>query len=521
VVLALLKGVFGYLAEFQIRWVGYRLISDLRADLYDRILGQSVGFFTRTTTGQLMSRVLGDIGRLQKITSTNFAEGIRLVFTILALVGLVFYISWSLSLFCLVGLPLLVYPVSRLSRRLKKTSTQSQARAADLSHLLSESITGHRIVKAFNMEAFESRRFRDALRRMFEVDVKSVRTVALTPAIMEFVGSLYLAALLFAAGTLIASRTITIASLVPFIFGLAMIFLSIKKISLMNNDLQQALGATSRIFEVLDAPREVVDAPDAEDLPPFSGRIEFDRVSFRYEKAGVLDDVDLTIRAGEMVALVGTSGAGKTTLVNLLPRFYDVTGGAIRIDGLDVRRATLRSLREQIALVTQETILFNDSVRNNIAYGNAAIPMERIAAAARAANAQEFVEALPEGYDTIVGERGGRLSAGQRQRITIARALLKNAPILILDEATSALDTESEALVQDALETLLQGRTSIVIAHRLSTIQRADRICVLSHGRIVESGTHAQLLAAGGHYARLHAIQFRSADADIPAPHTE
>jgi len=516
VILAFLKGIFGYLAEFQIRWVGYRLVSDLRADLYEKILAQSVGFFTRMTTGQLMSRVLGDVGRLQKITSTNFAEGVRLVFTVVALVLLVFYISWSLSLFCLVGLPLLVYPVARLSRRLKRTSTQSQARAADLSHLLSESISGHRIVKGFNMEPFEASRFRAALDRMFDADIKSVRTMALTPAILELIGSLYLAAFVAGAGTLIAAGALTLADLVPFLFGLSMIFISIKKLSLMNNDVQQALGATERIFEVYDAPVEIAEAPNAAALPSFSRNIEYRDVSFRYARAEVLDGVSLTIHAGEMVALVGTSGAGKTTLVNLIPRFWDVTSGALLVDGHDVRGVTLRSLREQMALVTQETVLFDDTIRANIAYGHSDTPMERIIAAARAANAHDFVSALPDGYDTEVGERGTLLSAGQRQRVTIARALLKNAPILILDEATSALDTESEALVQDALETLLRGRTSIVIAHRLSTVQRADRICVLSAGRIVESGTHADLLAAGGHYARLHAIQFRGAERVSP-----
>lgn len=512
VALTILKGVFGFLAEFQIRWIGTRLISDLRADLYDRILAQSARFFSRNTTGQLMSRVLGDVGKLQKITSTNFADGVRLVFTLLALGAVVFYISWSLSLLCLVGLPLVVYPVLRLSRRLKKASRQSQARAADLSHVLSESIAGNRIVKAFGMEGFESRRFRAALMRMFKVDVKAIRTMALTPAVLELVGAGYLAALLAYAGGLIAEGRLSPSSLIMFVGGLGVIFISVKKLSLMNNDLQQSLGAAQRVLEVYDSVSEVREAPDAAVLPRFSGQIELRDVGFRYDHTVVLNEVSLALRAGEMVALVGPSGAGKTTLANLLPRFYDVTAGAILIDGVDARRATIRSLREQMALVTQETILFNDSVRNNIAYGNASIPMERVVAAAKAAHAHDFVEAMPAGYESMVGERGTRLSAGQRQRIAIARALLKDAPILILDEATSALDSESEALVQDALENLMRGRTSLVIAHRLSTVRRADRIFVLSGGRIVESGTHEELLSLGGVYARLYKIQFRDED---------
>jgi subfamily B ATP-binding cassette protein MsbA len=509
VVLALLKGIFGFLAEYQIRWVGMRLIADLRGDLYDRILIQSARFFTRNTTGQLMSRVLGDVGKLQKITSTNFADFVRLSFTIVAFVIVVFYISLPLSLLCLVGLPVLVYPVVRLSRRLKKASRTSQARAADLSHLLSETIAANRIVKGFGMERFESGRFRSALKRMFRADVKAIRTMALTPPILELVGAAYLAALLAYAGMLMGRGALSPSDLFPFVVGLGVIFISVKKLSLMNNDLQQALAAARRVFEVYDADNEVKQAPNALEVPSFSGQIEFRGVGFRYDDMTVLDGVDLTIRAGEMVALVGPSGAGKTTLVNLLPRFYDVTDGSILIDGLDVRQATLSSLRAQMALVTQETILFNDSIRNNIAYGNSLIPLDRVVAAARAAHAHEFIEAMSNTYETSVGERGTRLSAGQRQRLAIARAILKDAPILILDEATSALDPESEALVQDALERLLRGRTSIVIAHRLSTVRRADCIHVVANGRIVESGTHRELLARGGLYARLHRIQFR------------
>ena len=511
VMLALLKGAFGFLSEFQIRWVGTRLISDLRAELYDRILAQSTRFFSRNSTGQLMSRVLGDVGRLQKVTAANLADFVRLVFTVVALIGLVFYLAWSLALLCLVGLPLVVYPVVRLSRRLKKASTQSQAKAADLSHLLNESISGNRIVKAFGMEGFESGRFRQASMKMFRADVRAIRTVALTPAILELVGAAYLAAVLTYAGKLISDGRLDPAALIMFLTGLGVIFVSVKKLSLMNNDVQQSLGAAGRVFEVLDAPVEVRESPSAVAVPLFSRQIEFRDVSFRYDHALVLDRASLAIRAGEMVALVGPSGAGKTTLVNLLPRFYDVSSGAILIDGVDVRQTTMRSLRAQMALVTQETVLFNETVRNNIAYGNASIPLERVIEAARAAHAHEFIEAMPEGYESRIGERGAWLSAGQRQRLAIARALLKDAPILILDEATSSLDPESESLVQDALQNLMRGRTSIVIAHRLSTVRRADRIYVLSRGRIVEEGGHGELISRSGLYARLHRIQFRDA----------
>jgi subfamily B ATP-binding cassette protein MsbA len=413
----------------------------------------------------------------------------------------------------MVVLPLLGYPTVRLSRRMRRAFTASQQHMALLTNRLHESVAGVKVVQGFNMESYEIRRFGEAIAQMLRADLKAGRARSLSTALMEFIGAIVGAVLFYFAGLYIARGDLDAGNFTVVLFCLGLIFASFRRLTQLNAEIQNALAAAQRVFDFLDWEREIQDLPDARPLPPFDQEVRFERLTFSYGDETVIHGIDLSIRKGETVALVGPSGAGKSTLANLLPRFYDPTDGRILIDGHDIRHATLNSLREQIGIVTQETVLFDDTVRDNIAYGRDDIRLERVIEVSRAAQAHDFIEALPAGYDTVLGERGSRLSMGQRQRITIARALLKDPPILILDEATSALDTESEALVQQALETLMRGRTSIVIAHRLATVRNADRILVLDRGRIVEDGTHAELLARGGAYKRLHDIQFREDDA--------
>jgi subfamily B ATP-binding cassette protein MsbA len=517
-VLFVFRGITLYVSAYYIMDVSLRMVQDLRRDLYESIQRQSLRFFAHHPTGLLISRVTSDVDRIKVTLSRQLEDAFRLVFTLIAIVAYVFYLDWRLASVCLVIVPVVAFPVVRFGRRLKRASRQSQERMADVANLLHETITGTRIVKGFSMEAFEISRFREALKRLFRFDLKAARNIAILPPLLELIGAVAGALLLWHAGKEIAAGTLDRGAFLAFLAGVGVVYANIKKLSKIYNDIVQAMAAARRVFEVLDTEPDVVEAPAAVPLAPFKREVRFDRVTFAYDGAPVLSDLDLTVRAGEVVALVGPSGSGKTTLVNLLPRFYDATSGRVTLDGVDVRDATFDSLRGQIALVTQEIILFNETVAANIAYGRPEVPIERIRAAARAAFAEEFIDALPEKYQTVLGERGQRLSIGQRQRISIARALLKDAPILILDEATSALDTESEAIVQRALGNLLQGRTALVIAHRLSTVRSADRIVVLERGRIVDEGTHDQLLARGGLYAQLHRAQAFHDGAAAPAP---
>lgn len=514
IVLFLFKGVFTYFGGYLTRWTGLQAVMDLRADLYARIQKQSLAFFSEHPTGSLISRVINDIGRIQRTVSGDLAEIFRLVAVIAGQSIWLFYLNWKLASFCLLLLPLIIYPVARFGRRLQATSRRSMEKISEAVDVMKEGITGTRVVQSFGMEDFEIDRFVAALGRAQRAEKSAARLLSLTPPVMELVGAAGAAILFAYAAHRIEGGKLSPGEFATFIGALFMIYASIKSLVKINNEVQQSMAAARRVFQVMDLRNTLRDRPEAIELPPFGDRIEFRDVTFAYGKVPVLRGIDLTVPAGQVVALVGSSGAGKTTLVNLLPRFFDVTSGSVRLDGRDVREVTLGSLRRQIGLVTQDVILFDATVRNNIAYGRGDIPLDRVVQAARAAHAHDFIEAMPKGYDTPLGEAGHRLSLGQRQRLSIARAILKDSPILILDEATSSLDSESEAEVQGALQNLMSGRTVFVIAHRLSTVRRADIILVLDQGRLAERGTHAELLARQGLYARLHALQFRD---DAPA----
>ena len=509
--LYLLKGLGGYFSNYLMADVGQRVVRDLRNRLHAHMLNQSAGFFARRSTGQLLSRITSDVGQLQHVVAETLGD---LLQESLALVGygvLLFYYDARLALVCVTGAPIIVYPLAQLGRRLRRTSRRSQEAIEHLSHVAGESFAGHRIVKAFGAEAREAGRFAEASSQLYRTSMKVTSIVSILPPVMELLGGFAIAGALYYGSREIAAGRLTTGEFTTFIAALLLMYGPIKKLSRVNASLQQAIAAAERVFEVLDRHSEVVEKPGAPPLASFKRSLEFDDVVFTYEDGHgrpILRGVSFTAQAGQVIAIVGRSGAGKTTLVNLIPRFYDVTGGAIRIDGVDIRDVSLASLRAQIGIVTQETVLFDDTIARNIAYGRPDAPREAIEAAARAAHAHDFIQALPEGYQTTIGERGQRLSGGQRQRLAIARALLRDSPLLILDEATSSLDTESERLVQEALVTLMQNRTSFVIAHRLSTIRRADAIIVMDRGRIVEVGRHDDLLARPGSlYARLYEMQ--------------
>ena len=505
------RSVCLYFGQYLVMKTGTSVIRDIRSDLHEAISYQSLRFFQAHPTGTILSRILADVARLQRVSTDVLADFIRVGLGMPLWLALALIQDWKLSLVAMVGLPLLVYPMVRFSQRLRKAATRSQEKQAETASLLAETIVGAKVVQGFAMERFEIGRFRAALDRMLSADLKAARALAMAPAVMELFGAVAGALLFSYAGRQVAKGRVTGGDVVVVVASLGYFFMSLRRMNAINSEIQQAIAAARRVFAMMDMEREIRDLPGAEELPPFTREIRFEHVDFAYDADTTLDDIDVTIRRGETVALVGASGSGKTTIANLLPRFYDPKGGRILFDGHGIRSVTLESLRRQIGLVTQETVLFNDSVKNNIAYGRSDVSMDAIVAAARSAHAHEFIEALPDKYDTVVGERGTRLSVGQRQRLAIARALLKDPPILILDEATSALDSESERLVQDALDVLMVNRTSLVIAHRLATVRRADRILVLDKGRIVESGTHRELLERDGLYARFHSLQMQDA----------
>ena len=505
------KGLAEYFSVYLMTSVGERMVRDLRSQLFGHIVSQSAGFFARRSTGALMSRITNDINRIQQVVAQTVGDLLRESAALVGLAGLLLYHDTGLALVCLTGAPVVVYPLVRLGQRVRRTTRRGQQELEHLSHISAEAFAGHRIVKAFAGERYEQQRFDQASERLYRMNMKVTSSVSALPPLMEWLGSFAIVGVLWYGSREIASGALTEGEFTLFVGAMLLMYAPIKRLSRVNANIQQALAASERVFEMLDTRSEAADKPGARALPPLERSIVFREVSFAYGDAAngnVLDRVSFEVEAGQIVAVVGLSGAGKTTLVNLVPRFYEVRGGSIAIDGVDIRDVTLASLRSQIGIVTQDTVLFDDTIGNNIAYASPSASREEIEAAARAAHAHEFIATLPAGYETLIGDRGQRLSGGQRQRIAIARALLRNSPILILDEATSSLDAESELLVQDALAKLMLNRTAFVIAHRLSTVRRADRIVVLDHGRVRESGRHEELLAAPDSlYAKLYALQ--------------
>ncbi len=508
----LLKGICDYGGTYLASYAGYGTITDLRDDLYEAILRRSVSFFQKHATGTLLSALINDIERVQYAMATILSDFLQQFFTLVFMLYVVIALGGKLAWILLIFVPVVFASMRRIGRGVRKTTRKGQDKLAEIQNILHETITGNRIVKAFNMEFWELIRFRKAARRLLRANMRTVSAQALSSPLMDVIGAIAIALLLRVGHSSINNHSMQPGQFLAFIVALFKLYDPIRRFAVYYNSFQSALGSSQAIFDFIDDEDRVVEKPHAHKLKPFKEAIVLDHVSFRYQDEEgvkeVLKEIDLTIRRGEVLALVGPSGAGKTTLVNLIPRFFDVTSGRILIDGHDLRDVTLSSLREQIGKVTQETILFNDTVRNNIAYGQPDVPLARVVEAAKAALAHEFIEAMPDGYDTIIGEKGFRLSGGQRQRLAIARAILKNAPLLILDEATSALDAESEAMVQAALANLMTERTSIVIAHRLSTVRRADRIAVLEQGRITAIGSHDALLLSSPTYQKLYKLQF-------------
>ena len=522
VVSAGVKAVCDYLGTYLVNYAGFGMITDLRNDLYNAVLRRSVAFFQRYTTGSLLSTLVNDIERVQIAMSSVLSDFLQQFFT-LVFTAVVVVIAGGQLAWILLGFVAVIFVSARkIGRGVRKTTRGGQDKLADIQNILHETLTGNRIVKAFGMEAWEMGRFRRAARRLMRANMKSISVQAISSPLMDALGSVAIALLLLIGRDRIVKHHMTAGSFLTFLIAVFTLYDPVRKFAVFYNSFQQAIGASEKIFQFLDEQDEVPEKAGALALPEFCEQIQFRGVEFAYQDEDdfsakpVLRGIDLSVRRGEVIAIVGTSGSGKSTLVNLIPRFFDPTAGLIEIDGHDLREVKVSSLRRLMGTVTQETILFNDTVRNNIAYGHPDVPMERVEAAAHAALAHEFVSRMPDGYNTVIGERGFRLSGGERQRLAIARAILKNAPILILDEATSALDAESESLVQQALGNLMADRTVFVIAHRLSTVRRADRILVIEAGRIVETGRHAELIQHGGIYQRLYELQFAEPLTDVP-----
>jgi len=507
----LTKGIADYFGNYLVSYVGLSVVTDLRQRTFDKVVNEEHAFFQSQSTGRLMSSIMSDIEKIQLAVSQMLADWLRQSFAVLGMAYVLFQNDWKLALVSITVLPFVLLPTARLGRRIRRTTRSAQDNAAEMSQILQEAFSGHAVVKSFTAEKIESERLRKAAQRFKRTSLKYIALQALPSPIIEFFGALTIVGLLTYARTQIKAGEMTAGDFMAFVTALLLLYEPVKRLTGIHNIFEQAAGASQRVFEYIDREQQIIEKPGAIELKGFRDSIVFDRVSFRYPDTPngfSIRGFSLEVKRGEVVALVGPSGSGKTTLASLLPRFYDVDEGAILIDGLDIRDLGLRSLRRQIALVSQETFLFNDTVANNILYGRPEAQRDEITEAARNALADDFIQEMPRGYETRVGERGAKLSGGQRQRLSIARAILKNAPILILDEATSQLDTESEILVQRALANLIQNRTVIVIAHRLSTIRRADRIVVMSGGAVSEIGTHDELVNQGGIYQRLHELQY-------------
>ena len=503
----LLKGSFDYGQEYLMGYVGNRVVTDIRDALYRHTQHLSLAFFHKITTGMLMSRIANDIGVLQRSVSDSIAKVMMNCFLIIGLTGVAFYQNWRLACICFLILPWVMIPITRFGKKSKRYSRRSQEKIGHISTFLTETISGNRIVKAFCMENYENARFAGENNRLFRIKIKTLKVSALSSPVIQSVGGLMAAATIYYGGSEVISGDITTGQLFSFIAALGMLYKPVQSMNKVNQQIQEGMAAAVRVFAIFDTVPDIADAPGATPMPLIQEALEFRAVSFRYEEKPVLRDVGFRVNAGKTVAIVGPSGAGKTTIANLILRFYDVVSGGVFIDGVDIRERTIKSVRDQMAIVTQDTILFNDTVLNNIAYGSRDKTEQQIIEAARAAFAHDFIEHLPQGYQTIIGEKGARLSGGQRQKIAIARAILKGAPILILDEATSSLDSRSEKELQKALENLMQGKTTIMIAHRLSTVRNADRIIVMSDGTIAEEGSHEELLQHKGIYYSMYTIQ--------------